>query len=253
MIIRAKIFACFLLTTWIMCGGAKIGLSQKVGPIASKVIGEELGIVIMGAIVSKKADGSVVLVKEKSNGRVSAFKVGHKVLTYPIEEIAKEYIVIRKDEKLVAVYQDKFAGSIGEVPAPEQAVPTPIAGGGNYSEDGFERTDPGNDKEIEVKMTEAYRDSLIKNKLATVLMQATATPTVEDGVIVGFELSQLDQGSIFEKGGFMNFDVVTAVNGIPLDSVSGAVKLLNSLRQADTVEVEIKRNGAKRKMNISVK
>jgi type II secretion system protein C len=221
--------------------------------ITKRIIGEDLGLVIMGSIVSKDANRNVVLIKERKTGRVNAYKVGHQVTDLPIKAIERDFIVLQFKGDLVAVYQDKFAGTLKDV-AFASSSPQPLAAeNSSFQEDGFERHDLGGDKEIDVKMTESYRDRLIKDQLSTILMQATATPLVEDGLIVGFELSQIDEGSIYDKGGFMNLDVVTAVNGIPLDSVAGAVKLLNSLRQADAVEVDIRRNGVKRRMTISVK
>jgi len=79
-------------------------------------------------------------------------------------------------------------------------------------------------------MTEAYRDNLIGNELQKILMQATALPYFEEEKIVGFQLTQIDKDSIFSKGGFENNDVITNVNGLELNSISGAVKLLKSLK-----------------------
>ncbi|MEZ4741781.1 MAG: hypothetical protein R3B45_04935 [Bdellovibrionota bacterium] len=64
--------------------------------------------------------------------------------------------------------------------------------------------------------------------MAKILMQATAQPYMKDGVVKGFQLSQIDPDSIFDKGGFRDLDVVTAINGIELNSAAGAISLLKS-------------------------
>jgi general secretion pathway protein C len=101
-------------------------------------------------------------------------------------------------------------------------------------------------------MTASYRDKMIKQDLQKILMQATALPHFQDGAIVGFSLTQIDQDSIFAKGGFVDSDIITSVNGIPMNSIPGAIKLLNSLREAPSIDVEVLRDGAKRNVQLKV-
>ena len=104
-------------------------------------------------------------------------------------------------------------------------------------------------------MTEAYRDNIVKNQLQDILMQATALPYYErrkERLLAGFQLSQIDNDSVFAKGGFQDKDVITSVNGIELNSISGAIKLLRSLKQEGSINVEMMRDGTKRDMTISV-
>ena len=131
---------------------------------------------------------------------------------------------MEKNKEILLVYKDKFAGKA--IAESSQKKKNNI---NSFSEDGFERS-LTDDEQIEVKMTEAYRDNLIGNELQKILMQATALPYFEEEKIVGFQLTQIDKDSIFSKGGFENNDVITNVNGLELNSISGAVKLLKSLK-----------------------
>lgn len=222
---------------------------------AKRIAGRDVGLLILGTIVSKDSDKSVVLIKDTDTGKVSAFKKEYVIFSkYKVLGIDSKYILVAtkktdsKPSEMLAVYQDKFAGEM------KKAAPKALAGNSKkYSEDGFERVEKDDEGSIDVAMTQAYRDKIVKKELSTILMQATASPILEDGSIVGFELSQIDEGSIYEKGGFQNNDVVTAVNGIPLDSVSGAIKLLNSLKKAEDLEVDIRRGSHTKRMSISVK
>ena len=59
--------------------------------------GSEVGIKIMGAIVSKTKGRSVVLLKEIDSGKVKAMKVGNKISdTHPILKIQKNFLQLKK-------------------------------------------------------------------------------------------------------------------------------------------------------------
>jgi type II secretion system protein C len=211
--------------------------------------GQEVGISIMGAIVSKDPQKSVVLIKEKASGKVKALKVGKSLLDkHPVLHIEKNYIVVKKLSETILVYKDKFAGA---AIAKAKSQPSSLGGPKTYKEDGFERKDDGK-SEIDIKMTSQYRDNIINNDLQKVLMEATALPYYEGGKIIGFQLSQIEDDSIFSKGGFVNNDVITNVNGVDLNSISGAIKLLKSVKGEKSISVQIKRNGSFRDMTISV-
>jgi len=208
------------------------------------------GFSIMGTIVSGDPFKSVVLVKMKS-GQVEAYKLEGIINSYRLISIDKKYVVVTDGKERLQVWQDRFA-SEGKNQQFTRIPGDPAPKGGQFREPGFERNDPGAG-DITVKMTTAYRDKLVKQDLQNILMQATALPHFQDGGIIGFALSQIDPDSIFAKGGFIDSDIITAVNGIPLNSIPGAIKLLNSLREAPSIDVEVLRNNQKRSLNLSIK
>jgi type II secretion system protein C len=204
---------------------------------------ESIGIKIMGTIVAKTKTRNVVLVKEKVSGKVQAYREGHAILEkYRIQKIAKEYIIILKDNISTKVYQAKFANNkIANNSGLNREVFSD-----RYAEEGFER------KGGKLKMTSAYRDKVVKQDMAKILMQATAQPYMKDGNIHGFQLTQIDADSLYEKGGFRDYDVITSINGIDLDSVSGAVKLLNTLKSTDSIDIVIERDGVEKELTLDI-
>lgn len=220
-------------------------------PEATRSDGVDLGVSIMGAIVQKATENNVALIKEIQSGTVKAVKAGHIIYDrYKVVEIhAKYMILITKDARRYLVYQDKFASEFAKgSKTPSDSAPSrpAMVMGESYREEGFERV-KGN-----VTMSASYRDKLVKQDLAKVLMQATAEPYMENGQIAGFKFSQIDSDSIYAKGGLMDDDIVTSVNGTRLNSVAGAIGLLKSVKEADAVEVEVLRGGTPVKININV-
>ncbi len=208
--------------------------------------GSDLGIMIMGAIVQKDSADNVALIKE-SSGKVKAVKREYVLLDkYKVTNVTGRYIeLITRDGKEYLVYQDKFAGEFSS----KTQSSGPLAHGTEetYREDGFERV------KGKITMSGSYRDKLINQDLSKVLMQATAEPYHEGGVIVGFRLSQIDEGSIYAKAGLVNGDIVTAINGTDLTNVAGAITLLKSLKGTDHVELDLKRDGTIQKFSVEVR
>jgi type II secretory pathway component PulC len=214
---------------------------------AIKTDGSEIGLTIVGAIVHKdKADDqNVALIKEKS-GSIKAVKKDFVVMEkYKVIAIREKYIeLITRDAKRYLVYQNKFRGEFASTSRSPQTLAA--TGSDYFKEDGFERT------KDRVKMSAAYRDKLVTEDMAKILMQATAEPFSENGAIIGFQVSQIDKGSIYDKGGLLDGDVITQINGTPLNSVGGAIAILKSLKGAETIEFELQRDKAPLKIVIEV-
>lgn len=208
--------------------------------------GTELGITMMGSITNPDPTKSVALVKE-SSGKVSAVRRGHRLGSYVVAEVTYRYMIVTKAAQNYLVYQNKFAGEFVKANDQAPAANQPsFALKDTYSEDGFER------RAGKVQMNAAYRNKLINQDLSKILMQATAIPAIEHGEIVGFKLLQIDSDSIYAKAGFLDHDVITSINGQPLNSAAGAVRLLQSLRGESHIDVEFTRGGTTQKLSLKV-
>lgn len=219
-------------------------LLQKAKPVD----GQTLGFMIMGTIAQKTPDNNVALIKEVASGKVTAVKIGTIIVDrkYKVTDVSEKYIrVITRDGTNYLVYLDRFAGEFRQA-AMAQHGPA-VNPDGNYREDGFERSNG------KVSMTSAYRDRIANQDLSKILMQATAEPVMQAGLIVGFRLYQIDSDSIFAKGGLKDDDIIMSLNGLKLNSVAGAISTLKSLKEASNIDVEILRGGEPRSISISVK
>lgn len=231
---------------WRLTASAMILTLATAGVSADDIVksnGSDIGIVIMGSIIQKNTHENVALIKEET-GTVRAVKVDHIIMDkYKVIAVSAQYIeVVTRDAKRYLVYQDKFAGSFG----PKVASASGLIKNDSFKEEGFERT---KDK---IVMTGMYRDKLVQQDLAKVLMQATAEPYMESGSIAGFKMSQIDDGSIYQKAGLVDGDVITGINGSELNSIAGSIALLKTLKGADSLEIDIKRDGVPMKYTISV-
>lgn len=212
-------------------------------------IAQDYKIKIMGVIESKDPKKSVVLVKEIKTRKVQALKIGHLLLgKHPIIDISNEYIRIQDKKHVVMLHKNRFQrqNTLSPTTLQKASQSNEI----HYREDGLSRTTA--EDAISIQITSSYRDHMIQKNLQTILMQAAATPHTEEGQVKGFIISDITPGSIYEKAGFQNGDLVTAINSSPLSSASAAIKVLNSIKKSTEVEVSITRDNQSMDMSISV-
>ncbi len=73
------------------------------------------------------------------------------------------------------------------------------------------------------------------------------------GNIDGFRLSAIRKGSLFEKLGIKNGDILHAVNGSPLTSTEGALSLYQSLRSERSFNFDISRRNTRQSLEYEVR
>jgi type II secretory pathway component PulC len=211
----------------------------------------EVGLQIFGAIVQAKNPlKSVVLIKIISNSKTFAKKIGDVIEAtqkFTVLDIQPNYIDVKKDKgSTMRLFKDGF-----NIPIKKSATPVPAAISSgikeNYKEDGFER-EKGN-----ITMSSEYRSKMLDKDLPNILMQASAEPVMDaSGNIMGFMLDQIEAGSIYEKSGIQNGDIIKSINGEELNNIQATVKLLHTLKSAENIDMEIDRKGTSMPFSIKV-
>ncbi|MCK4988728.1 MAG: PDZ domain-containing protein, partial [Desulfobacterales bacterium] len=83
-------------------------------------------------------------------------------------------------------------------------------------------------------------ESALEN-LDQLMDQARIRPHIEEGRPAGISITGIKPNTIFRKMRLRNGDIITGVNGEPIESVEDAMKIFSDLRSAPEVQVEIKR------------
>jgi general secretion pathway protein C len=83
--------------------------------------------------------------------------------------------------------------------------------------------------------------------------QAKLRPYVEDGRPAGISITRIKPKTIFRRLRLRNGDIITGVNGGPIESVEDAVAIFEDLPTSSAIQVEIKRRGRKRRLNYQIK
>ncbi|VAW86022.1 hypothetical protein MNBD_GAMMA17-1112 [hydrothermal vent metagenome] len=96
-----------------------------------------------------------------------------------------------------------------------------------------------------------YRNDLMKEpqRLTDAIKMS---PKSERGKFIGYEVKPGRDRALFDRVGLMSGDIVTAVNGIQLDTPAKGLNVLHSLQTANSVTLDIKRNGRSQSFDVSI-
>jgi general secretion pathway protein C len=95
----------------------------------------------------------------------------------------------------------------------------------------------------------------IENALENIdqlMEQARIRPHIEDGRPTGISITGIKPNTVFRKMRLRNGDIITGVNGTPIESVEDAMQIFGDLSSAPEVQLEIKRRGRKRVLNYKI-
>jgi general secretion pathway protein C len=89
--------------------------------------------------------------------------------------------------------------------------------------------------------------------MASLMTQVQISPHMEDGVPAGLALSSIKPNSIFRRMGLRNGDIITGVDGTEISSVDDALKLVDNLKSASKLSVQLKRRGREKNIEYSIR
>ena len=84
-------------------------------------------------------------------------------------------------------------------------------------------------------------DNALEN-MSQLFTQIRAVPHFEGGQSTGFRLFAIRRGSLFDKIGLKNGDIIQRINGTEMNDPSRALALLDDLRDASDLTVDVIRN-----------
>lgn len=104
----------------------------------------------------------------------------------------------------------------------------------------------------EFMIEEAELDKALEN-LPLLLSQARAVPYFQDGKSVGLRLFAIRSGSLFERLGLLNGDILKSINGNSLADFSQAMTLFQKLKEDKSIGVVLERNKVEKQMKYQIR
>lgn len=89
--------------------------------------------------------------------------------------------------------------------------------------------------------------------LSKIATQARAVPAYENGKPVGFRIFNIKSGSVFEKIGLKNGDIINRINGYDLSDPNKALELYPKLKTASQFSLDYKSNGASKSSEYTIR
>lgn len=154
------------------------------------------------------------------------------------------------DAVLHAVHRDRAilrrAGDLETLPLRD-----PERGKANTA-DGPRGRRPGGARDADASDELARAAERLRNDPEELARQFSAVPVQEDGRLVGVRLRAVDDSALLSRVGLRASDVLTAVNGVPLNDFSRANEIMNQLQSGTDFQVTVLRNGREQQVNVSL-
>ena len=109
-----------------------------------------------------------------------------------------------------------------------------------------------NSDQTEFTVAESELSDALAN-LPRLLSQARAVPYFRDGKSIGMRLFAVRRGSLYEKLGLKNGDIVLSVNQNSLNDPTQALKLFEELKTQRSINVELERGGKTSSLRYSIR
>ena len=81
----------------------------------------------------------------------------------------------------------------------------------------------------------------IEGDVSTFIANAEPQPQFQQFQLIGVKLKKVDEQSLLEKAGFRSEDIITAINGKPMNSVQAGLKIYDEVRHNQEFSVEVMR------------
>lgn len=207
---------------------------------------QELDFIVLGVIASNDNQNGVALLKHKKTGKVKAFREGESIdQKFIVKAVHRKSVAFSDRDKLYTLQVgDDVAQETPNNSQPQLA--TNISVTDLRGKVGIERSGSV------LTVSNNLKESLVGENLNKILMQAAAVPYTVNGRLVGFKLTEIDQGSIYDVAGFKDGDVITHIDEKPINNVAYALRALRDLKNATSARFSYLRHSEEHELTIRI-
>jgi general secretion pathway protein C len=188
----------------------------------------DLNVKLWGTAIAADPARSYAIIEDQAARRQALYRVGDWILDVAtLKRVEWDRVILDRDG----------AEEVLEL-ASAHAPPTtaPAAASGAASAERIRKTA---DNKFVIDRRELEKTIEHLNEVFT---QARAVPYFQDGKTVGFRVFAIKAGSVFEKIGLQNGDVIQRVNGVELTDPTKAISLFTELQNEAHIAVDLQRN-----------
>jgi len=204
--------------------------SKKASRAQEKLGVSSLNLKLLGTVVNEKGS-SWAIIQDLDRDRQDMVNVGSVVAGARVVSISKDRVVLNvngREEILLLGAEGTRAASTRDDQGAKESAPS------TYVVD-----------------RETVRENL--DNLPSLLMQARAELYYKEGRAEGFQLSQIQRGSILKSVGFQDGDVIRTVNGQEVRSMEDAIALYQKFGDSDSYTIGILRGEKPKTLHVKIR
>jgi general secretion pathway protein C len=187
--------------------------------------------------VSGDPQQTYAVIEDLKKREQNLYRIGDMVQNATVKMILREKVVLNFDGKDEVLDMADFQQSGGPVIAsrgrPQVAPPT--------------EPPPGMPAEGEQRIT--LQRTMLEESLSDInklMTEIAIGPNMEEGESAGLALSRIAPNSIFRRMGLRNGDVLLGINGQQVQSPEDAMRMYESFRSSNEIQLQLKRRGQER-------
>ncbi len=213
------------------------------GPQSGDPVKTQLPLTLLGVIVVSDPAKSVASVEDKGANQVIAVRVGenissnatvdsitqHQVIFFNQDTNRMEFVELPLEGKMLTV----AAKPLGKADA---ATGIRSDGAGNYA------------------VPRKFLETQLGEKFGELLTQARCIQQMQNGKPAGYQCVEIEPGSLYDKLGLKNGDVVTSIEGEPLDNIQALISKLERLKSGSvsSMSMTLTRGGKTEQIQVSL-
>ena len=201
-------------------------------------------------VAIREDEDSYSIIEEEKKRQQGVYRVGDTV-PGGAELKAVEWdrvILTRNGKDEILEMQDGLTG--GKRSAPTRFSSASSSSGSKRPKSPVKGVEVVSDTEYIVDREEV--DNALEN-MSQLFTQIRAVPHFEGGESTGFRLFAIRRGSLFDKIGLKNGDIIRNVNGQAMNDPTRALALLEELRDSSDLTVAVTRNRKEKTINYTVR
>lgn len=233
-------------------------------PVAEEVVVQpeikltDLRLKLWGVAV-RGPKNSYAIIEEEKKREQGVYRVGSEVPGgAKVKAVEWDKVILDvagKDE--ILEIQEGMTGGVMAAPSPFSALATGSAPSpGSSATAALGQTGGGQGVQVisptEYVVDRSEVDTALEN-MSQLFTQIRAVPHFEGGESTGFRLFAIRRGSIFDKIGLKNGDIIRSINGQVMNDPTRALGLLEELRNVSDLTVQVTRNRKDETLNYSVR
>ena len=214
-------------------------------PVTPKVVPEtKLNLKLRGVFASPDKNQARAIIAD-ARGDEDSYRIGGELPGGAIlNEIYADRVILEHNGRLetLKLPVDEEGGSgVGRQISRQSSAPSPSQAGGrginssNISQISASTTDNS-------QLLGKYRDALMSDP-NSVMGLVNVRPYSKDGQLIGYRIRPGRDRSLLRRFGLRSGDIVTSVNGVPMNNPVKALEVLRDLSSATQLTVDIQRNG----------
>jgi len=198
----------------------------------------DLNVKLWGTAVSRDPNRSYAIIEDLAARKQELYRVGDSILdAATLVRVEWDRVIIDRDGEEEVLELAFARAAAAAVPAVRGSLAS-------------ERIRKTADNKFVIDRREI--EKTIEN-LNEVFTQARAVPSFENGKTVGFRVFAIKPGSVFEKIGLQNGDIIQRVNGTELTDPTKAISLFTELQNEGHIAVDLQRNKSSKSFSYEIR